>query len=72
LPAQGYRRTAAIPGHVPDKLLPAGDCASALAILRRREPDWLLSSFIYGIKDALRIGRGQIPEGARSASPGLL
>ena len=36
------------------------------------EPDWLLSSFIYDIKDALRIGRGQIPEGARSASPGLL
>jgi hypothetical protein len=32
----GYRRTAAIPDHVPDKLLPAGDCASALAILRRR------------------------------------
>ena len=31
-------------------LLPTGDCTAALAILRRREPDWLLSSFIHGNK----------------------
>jgi hypothetical protein len=38
-----------MPGHVPDKLLPADDCASALAILRRRRA-WLLSGYIHGIK----------------------
>jgi hypothetical protein len=49
LPASGYQRAVAGPGHVLDKRYLSGDCASAAALRAADEPDWLQSSFINGI-----------------------